>query len=262
MLIARVLSVASFIVLTASCVGTTGSGLVTFRATASGLHDVDAKQPFTSGLGYAVTLARAKLHVGAVYLNRSVPTSGAQATSCILPGIYVAEVLGGLDVDVLDPTPQAFPVSGDGTADHASAGEVWLTGGDVTADDDATVILDVAGTASKGGATFPFEGALTIGKNRSLAPPDPSQPGANPICKQRIVTPIAIDLTPTEGGALTVRIDPRAIFDGVDFSLAAPDDSTPPHFVIPDERGGISDQLFHGLRSNAGVYDLHFQGSL
>lgn len=218
MLIARVLSVASFIVLTASCVGTTGSGLVTFRATASGLHDVDAKQPFTSGLGYAVTLTRANLHIGAVYLNRSVPTSGAQATSCSLPGIYVAEVLGGLDVDVLDPTPQAFPVSGDGTADHASAGEVWLTGGEVTADDDATVILDIAGAAAKEGATFPFEAKLTIGKNRLVVPADPSQPGSNPMCKERIVTPIPIDVTPNKGGELRLEIDPRTWFDNVDFA--------------------------------------------
>ena len=218
MRLVRALVTASLVLGAASCIGSTGSGLVTFRASASGPSDVDAKAPFTSGLGYQVTLTRAKLHVGAVYLNRSVPSSGAQATSCILPGIYVAQVLDGLDVDVLDPTPQAFPVNGDGTADHASAGEVWLTGGDVTAEDDATVILDVAGTAAKGGASFPFEGQLTIGKNRAVAPVDPSQPGTNPICKERIVSPIPVDLAPKNGGELRLEIDPRGWFDNVDFA--------------------------------------------
>ncbi len=253
MRIARALFVSSFVAslaLAASCVGTTGSGLVTFRATASGPSDFDAKQTFASGLGYAVTLTRAKLHVGAVYLNRSVPTSGAQATSCTLPGIYVAEVLDGLDVDVLDPTPQAFPVNGDGTADHASAGEVWLTGGDVTADDDATVILDLAGTASKGGATFPFEGKITIGKNRAVAPADPSQPGSNPMCKQRIVTPIPIDVVPKSGGELRLEIDPRAWFDNVDFARLDKASDTPLLYRFNDAAIEQPDtNLFRALRS-------------
>src|SRR5437016_2534665 len=77
-----------------ACVDTTGGAIVHFRAAVAGPEDARAGQPlvFTNGHGFAVTLTRAHLHVGAVYLNRSVPTAGAQSQSCILPGIYVGEV--------------------------------------------------------------------------------------------------------------------------------------------------------------------------
>src|SRR3954463_15637776 len=109
-----------------SCVGTTGGDLFTFTAAAAGPADADPGRPFTftTGRGYQVTLTRAKVHLGAVYLNRAQPVSGAQATSCILPGIYVAEVTQGVDVDALSPAPQAFPGEGEAIGDHAVAGEV------------------------------------------------------------------------------------------------------------------------------------------
>src|SRR6185503_5135813 len=84
-----------------ACVGTTGGDLFTFDAAASGPEDADPARPFTftSGLGYRVTLTRAKVHIGAVYVNNAFPVSGAQSTNCVLPGVYVAEVTQGLDVD-------------------------------------------------------------------------------------------------------------------------------------------------------------------
>jgi len=39
-----------------------------------------------------------------------------------------------------------------------------------------------------------FEGVVTIGSNRRVPSSDPATPGANPLCKSRIVTPIPIDL--------------------------------------------------------------------
>ena len=61
----------------------------------------DGTLSFTNGLDYAVTLTRARLHVGAIYLNQSVPSSGSQETSCVLPDIYVAQVIGPLEVNAL-----------------------------------------------------------------------------------------------------------------------------------------------------------------
>ena len=247
-----------------ACVGTTGGDLVTFSAFASGPRDADPTRAFEfdTGRGWHVSLTRASLHVGAVYLNRATPSSGAQATSCVLPGIYVAQVTSGLDVDALSPTLQRFPMIAEGTSDHASTGEVWLTGGDVNALDDPTPILDVAGSASKDGKTLGFAGLLTIGTNRALAPLDKTQPGSNPICKQRIASPIPTDVTPRAGGALFVEIDPRGWFTNVDFAAipVASDDPTLHRFTDSSDPSvdAPSRNLFLALHASVGVYSFHW----
>ncbi|MFT3766793.1 MAG: TonB family protein [Minicystis sp.] len=242
-----------------ACVGTTGSDLVTFDAAAAGPADAVAGQPyaFTSGRGYDVMLTRAKLHVGAVYLNRSRPVSGAQATNCILPGTYVAEVTDGLDVDVLSPEPQKFPVKGEATETRAIVAEVWLAHGDVNADEDGDAILDVAGTASRNGVTIPFEGLLTIGSNRKPLITDPSIPSAHPICKERIVSPIDVDITPQNGGSLLLRIDPRGWFTNVDFEkLAPPSDGSSTYAFADETVPGPDASLYHGIQARLGVYQF------
>jgi hypothetical protein len=247
-----------------ACVGTTGSNLVQFQAYASGPRTMDPSKPFEfdSGRGFHVVLTKARLHVGGLYLNRSQPISGAQATSCILPGIYVAQVVRGLDVDVLSPTPQPFPVAGEGSADHAITGEVWLNGGDIDALDDSTVILDVAGTATKGADVYPFAATYTIGTNRALPPLDKALPGTNPICKQRIATPIAVDVTPSNGGALYLEIDPSGWFSNVDFAQVPEVQTSPPQYRFTDSSSSGTDSasrnLFNALRASDGVYTFTF----
>lgn len=243
------------------CIGTTGGDLFTFDAAASGPEDAVEGEPlaFTTGRGFAVTLDRAKVHIGAVYLNRAMPVSGAQATSCVLPGIYVAEVTRGLDVDALSPAPQAFPVEGEAVEDRALAGEVWLGGGDVDALSDPTVVLDVAGTAEKGGVAYPFEGALTIGENRAVPTSDPAQPGANPICKERIVSPIPVNATPRAGATLRVRVDPRPMFANVDFAALDRVSTDPPLYRFLDATEGQPNvNLYQALKATIGVYDISF----
>jgi hypothetical protein len=206
------------------CGGTTGSGLVAFGAAAAGPGDAPGgglpspAWAFDTRRGFQVVLTRAVLHVGALYLNASPPISGAQETSCILPGVYVAEVTKGRDIDLLDSTPQPFPGGGEGKTDPATVGEVWLMGtADVNAQQDQTPILIIAGTATKGGVTHAFAGTLTIGKNRDKAPPNAATPGAHPLCKERIVTPIRIDVLPRAGGTLLMRADPRELLASVNF---------------------------------------------
>jgi hypothetical protein len=240
-----------------ACVGTSGSDLFFFDASAAGPLDADPARPFafTTGRGYRVTLTRAKVHLGAVYLNRAFPVSGAQETSCFLPGLYVAQVTRGLDVDALSPDPQPFPTKGEALEEHAVAAEVALTGGDVSALEDTTVILDVAGAADQDGASYPFEGALTIGTNRAVPANDPSQPGKNPICKQRIVSPIPVDLTPREGGRLLVRVDPRAFFTNVDFAALDKVSDAPPLYRFRDETVEQPNvNLYQGLKAREGAY--------
>lgn len=233
------------------CVGQTGGDTVVFPVAASGPSDATAGQPlvFMSG-GFDVTLTRAKLHVGAVYLNQSAPVSGGQATGCYLTGTYVAEETSSLEVDLLDPAPQRFPAPALGITDPAvRVGEVWLAGGDINAASDSTAILVVAGTATQGGTALPFTGTLTIGTNRQAQTSGAA--GGSPICKARIVSPIPAPVTVQATGGLLLRIDPRRFFELVDFSQL-PVDPQSGGRVFPDGPGVVAAQnLFSNLHSIA-----------
>lgn len=238
----------------AGCVDTTGSALVTFRAAAAGPADA-AGTLETDVNGFHVRLTTATLHVGAVYLRLTQPSAGAQETPCILPGPnYNGEVLAGLDVNLLSADPQPFPEEGRGTADTSAIAEVWLTGGPLDAASDPTTILELRGTATQGGVSQPFSTTIRIGGNRALPGSDPSQPGAHPICKQRVVTPIRLDprFAPAQGGTLLVRADPREWLGGVDFA------SLPADGVLPDTNDDQnSKNLFNAMRA-AATYTVTF----
>ena len=231
--------------------GTTGGNLVSFDVAAAG---VDGASTFDTALGWHVVLTRAKLHVGAIYLNLSVPLSVSQETNCIQPGVYTAQELSALDVDVLSSALQPFPAKGTGTDDQAVTGEVWLTGGDINAVSDATVIADLAGTATRAAQVLPFTAIVTISSsNRGIPPSDPSLPSQHPICKQRIVSPIQIDLRPRDGGTLVIRVDTRLWFSNVDFT------ALPPDGVFPDSNANPASQnLFTGLRAATATFQLSF----
>ncbi len=224
----RALSTALLVAIPA-CLGTTGNHIVHFRGAAAGPADAVSGAPleFTNGAGWHVVLRKATVHVGAIYLVQTLPTSGGGTHPCILPETYVAQVVtegvtpAGIDVDTLSPTPQYFPTGGQGTDLEAKAGQVWLAGGDIDAPSDLTPILDVQGTADKDGSSLPFFACLTIGTNRTETPTNSTEPGSNPICQQRVVSPIPADLVPQDGGTLLVRIDPRPFFVDVDFSQLA-----------------------------------------
>jgi hypothetical protein len=242
-----------------ACVGTTGGEILEISASAAGPRDATgSSSSFTNSLGYTVDLDEARLFVGGVYLNRSRPTSVASDTSCTLPGIYVAEVLSGREVDLLSPETQAFREPGFATTERALTGEIWLAQGDVNEPSSSTVVLRVAGTASRTGSTFPFEGQLSIGRNRVVPATDPALPGQHPICKQRIVSPIPVSLLPARGGSLLLRIDPRPMFGNVDFETL---ESSAGVYRFADETGlnQASDNLYAGLRRSSGVYSLEWQ---
>lgn len=241
--------------LSPSCVGTTGGDLVELQAYAAGPADADGSLRFETSLGYRVELTEARLFVGGIYLNRARPTSVSSDTSCSLPGIYVAEVLDGREVDLLSSEPQPFPGSGSATSERALTGEVWLSSGDVNQTSSSTVILRVAGRTERDGRSLTFEGKLTIGQNRSLPVTDAALPGQHPICKQRVVSPIALDLKPSPDKRLLLRIDPRAMFANVDFATLSESDGV---LRFSDQTGVDqgSDNLYAGLRRASGVYSF------
>jgi hypothetical protein len=247
-----------------ACLGTTGFHRVAFHAAASGPPGVVGGGPlsFTSDRGFAVTLSRATLHVGAAYLNESIPTSGSGDTTCFLPGQYVGEVRAGVDVDLLSPALQPFGQAGEGTTQHAGVAELWLSGGDIDAPDDPAVILAVRGTVVLRGASVPFEANLTIGQNRAPVAAGNVLPGANPICKQRIVTPLLTDVTLAEGGTLVLVVDPRAFFVNVDFAALTPtaaDPGTLGFLDTSDDQPSIN--LYQNLRAAGGAYRFEWRSA-
>jgi hypothetical protein len=210
------------------CVGQTGGDTIQFPFFAAGPADAVAGQPLAFSSGeYDVVLAQATLHVGAVYLDQAAPVSGQQATGCYLTGTYLAQVTTGFDIDLLTPTPspQLFPIEGLGITEPAPAiGQVWLTGGDIASAADPTAILRVTGAATRGGAVYLFTATVTIGTNR--LPIGAGTGGGDPICKERIVTPIPAALTIQTTGGLLLRVDPRLFFAAIDFSQLPIDPTT------------------------------------
>ncbi|MBL8914601.1 MAG: hypothetical protein JNM17_28110 [Archangium sp.] len=247
------------VLLLGACVQTTGGEVVSFTAKASGDPAVVTGAPltFTTPSGFDVTLTRARLAVGAVYLNQQNPQNYSLETSCIQEGIYSGEVRGSVLIDALSPTAVDFPVAGNGTTAPTRAAELWLTGGDVFADTDSTVVLDVAGTATGAMGSFPFEGQFTISSNRVIPPRNPALPGSNPLCRQRIVSPIAFDTALTQGAMVTLLVDPRAWFAAVDFSGLTKVSDVPLLYRFTDDQSSSAQPdkaLFNALRSAVGPY--------
>lgn len=249
------------------CVESTGGELVTFTAQASAAPDIGAVagQPlrFSTPRGFDVTLSTARVFVGAMYFSSVRPTtaSGAIEAPCVLPGITTGEVRGGFEVDALDPTPQPFPVQGLGSSTATLSAAIWLTSGDINASDDKTVVLRAAGEATRSGTTYPFTAALRIGNNRVSPPRNPALPSSNPICEQRIVSPVAFDTTLKNGGTVWLQIDPRAFFNSVNFATLEARPTMPPTYQFRDETAAAEQadvSLFNALRANAGPYRLAF----
>jgi hypothetical protein len=247
--------------LLASCVGTTGGEVIEFEAAATGASDAQAGAPyeFTTDRGWKVSLAKASLHVGAVYFNRSMPISGVQNTSCILPDTYVGQITSGLDVDLLSPERQPFALKGEGvTAPAAVVAQVWLSGDRIDSVDDETPILEVQGIAEKDGDAKSFRGTITIGANRLQNSVDSTAAGAAPICKQRIVSPIPVFLALQKSGTLLLRLEPRFLFVNVDFAaLPSQGDA----FGFTDDvaqKDQPSVNLYNNLRAASRLYTFEW----
>ncbi len=258
---------AAFCLISASCVGTTGGDIVDFQAAAAGPKDAVAGQPLTfqTSRGWQVELTTARMHVGALYLSDNLPASGSQRTSCILPGSYVAQVIEGRDIDLLSGKPQLFPVLGHGTTlEPALAGQVWLTGGDVNVVGDPpqpTVVLELAGSATLAKVTLPFQASLTIASNRITA--GSAVAGADPVCIERIVSPIPTVVQVETQGALLLRVDPRLLFTNVDFSQLPPAaDGSPRSFTDQSSSDQPSVNLYNNLKQAGPLYAFSWVPSL
>jgi hypothetical protein len=240
----------------------TGGQLVTFPAFASGVPDVSGSFDFDTGVGFHIQLTEAHMHIGAVYFRLGQTNPGDANASCVGNTTYGLEVPGPVDVDVLSNEHQQFSVTGNATTDLDQSAEIWLVTGNINTVASTTIVASVAGVATRRGMTFPFQGSITVGQNRLIPPSNPAQPGANPICKQRIVSPIPLQIRPSLGGALLLQVDPRPWLGGVDFSTLLPgEDGTT--LEIPDVSTGSGPDVtaarafFSGVTgASADVYDF------
>ncbi|HVZ37272.1 MAG TPA: hypothetical protein VG963_32850, partial [Polyangiaceae bacterium] len=204
---------------------------------ASGPADVDGPLDFETGSGFQVHLTAARLHVGAVYFRLGQANPGSANASCVGDTTYGLQVPGPGDVDALSSLPQEFSILGNATSDLDQSGEIWLVDGDINRVASSTVVAAVEGIATKNGRTLPIRGSISIGQNHVIPPSNPAQPGQNPICKQRIVAPIPLEIQPAVGGDLLLRVDPRPWLRDVDFStLSAGEDGVT--LEIPDVSSG------------------------
>jgi hypothetical protein len=104
-----------------------------------------------------------------------------------------------------------------------------------------------------------FEATITIGKNRVAASTDPARPGANPLCAERIVTPIPTSVTPRGSGALLLRIDPRGWFANVELAELEQVSAETDLRRFPDDNSNQpATNLYRGLRSASGVYTFEW----
>jgi hypothetical protein len=242
-----------------ACVPSTGGKLVNFTLSASGPTDVTPAGPFrfATPQGFEVTLDEANLWVGAVYFNQVNPAGYSQETACILPGLYTGEVREGLRINALSPQPQPFPVTGTGSDLPTLSAELWLSGGDINADDDRTVVATVRGVATRSGDRWPFAASVRIGNNRRAPPRNPALPGSNPLCKQRIVSPIAAEFALAESAQIKLTIDPRQWFSSVDFSTLTAAQQVGGIYQFSDssaEAGQAETAFYNALRATANVY--------
>jgi hypothetical protein len=243
-----------------SCSGTTGYQLVSFYAGARGATDAVKGQPYSFSVGAAqVTLTQATLHVGALYLTQAVPTSGGGPAACSLPGTYdgvfVGEVRGGGDIDLLDPAVQPLTVTGDGSTIPATTGQVWLMHDDVNAESDPLPILTLQGSFVENSVTRTFSGAITIDSSREPSATNSALPGENPICQLRIVAGIGVRLTLAQSGTLVLGVDPKALFANANLAALPQPAGCPTDLCFTnDSSNQPSINLFQNLTSSGDVY--------
>lgn len=244
--------------------GATGNKRFAFEARAAGAPRADGAASgaftFDNETGWSITLRRANVTLGPVYLNVIAPRE-----SRLESGRVVGEVLGQIAFDALSPTEVPFPTRGTITDDEVRTVDLWFypragVAPETTKID--TVALDVAGEATKGADDVRFRGTLVL-DDAWLPAVQPGEPGGQTILTVRQVRGIPADFIPTEGGHLTLRFDVKACFRGADFASLAqnPEDPDGTKILVQSKSGKyLTDQvmtnLYEGMRAQNGTYSV------
>jgi hypothetical protein len=240
--------------LLAGCHNTTGGALIALPFQVAGVQR-DATQAFTfiTPKGWTVTLDQARLAVGPFYFNVSPPP-----TDSFRGGVVILQGTAQTIVDPLDPRLKEFPGGADGETGQAISVEVDLLPPDGTECSADQALLEtsqgfVAGTATRGGVTVPFQGRATI--DSSLV--TPQQPLAY---LQRVAGAVTnLNLT-SQPQRVVLRVDPTHWFDSTDFDTLLPGDggtAAPPYGWAVQST--FNTQLLQGIKAFTGVYDFSLE---
>lgn len=272
-LVAGALTLGGAGALSVGCGDTTGQLHVAFSARAGGFEHPDGPVRFITSTGWTVALTEARAAVGPVYLNTLeplacegceararvfealsdalAPRAWAHGESHLGAGQVVGQVTHQIEVDALSPALVDVPGGGDGLDVRARTAEVWLFNREGAMRGAA---LRVAGVASRGDGAdrveVAFEGALVA--DASITTPQ------TPLDVARRVRGIPVDVALHDGGALSVRVDPRGWFQGADFSelAALPGDARGVRAFSPADNVGRA--FLNASRASRGVYAITF----
>lgn len=278
--VAVALAVVAGVGVGAACVGSTGSPRFAFEARAGGApREGSGPLRFTNEVGWDVTLERADVTLGPIYLNVVAPlgaqslrelfvkTAWAHGESHLSSGRVVGEVLAQVRFDALSPSLVPFPVVGAITQEQVRTAEVWYypepgVSPDTTKID--TVALDVAGAARRGDRAVRFRGKLILDDAWQRSASSGSR-GAQSIAEIRRVRGIASSFYPREGGHLEITFDVKRLFRGADFDNLAsnPSDKDGTKILVQSKTGKfttdqVMQNLYQGLREANGTYAVRW----
>lgn len=197
------------------CAGETGGQRVAFEAEARAIAPASGgaityDDPDT---GWRVSLTTARVAIGPVYLWSGKPlgTEGRRDADQFEYGFLRGEVVDQVAIDLVATAGGATPIgAGDGLAGQAQSAELWLAPAQ-------PFTFEVAGTATRGGATVQFRGGLTI-DDRVV-----DESTGDTAFERRKVRGIPFEAEVEEGGVVSIGCDARRWLAGADFSIYVPD---------------------------------------
>jgi hypothetical protein len=264
------------------CATDTGSKRFSFEARIGGGSDTTgAPLTFENEKAWAITLSRATVTLGPVYLNVVAPLTDSKTSLLdfvIRPawahgeghldsGRIVGEVLSQVTFDALSPDLIPFPSLGTLTQEECRTAEIWFYPEPGVSPDTAkidTVALDVAGSASRAGDTVAFRGSLIL-DDTWVTDQEAGTRGARDLTSIRKVRGIPASFFPSEGGHLEIRFDVARLFRGADFSNLTlnPSDADGTKVLVQSKSGSVTtDQvmqnLYQGMRETSGTYAVRW----
>jgi hypothetical protein len=264
------------------CAGGTGSQRFSFEARVGGSGPATTEtHTFTNQKGWVISLHRANVTLGPVYLNVIPPLSDSRASVWDLfvrpawahgdghldSGRMVGEVLSQVTFDALSGELATFPSRGTITQEEVRTAELWFYPPPkvpVDALDPETVALDVAGSATRGDESVRFRGHLELNDDW-ISEQTQGTRGNQSIAAIRKVRGVPAPFFPTEGGWLEIRFDVTRLFRGADFSSLEHNKTDADGTKVLEQRqttavnrDQVTTNLFQGLRETNGTYSVRW----